>query len=442
MTATKSPRAGLLVAALLLGGSVALNIYLWRRSAPAASAPPLAATTPATKSPAAPAGIPGVPTLDFAKDADLPALRDALYAAGATETRARQILYGVLRRQYRAALSEKRRASIARGWWRDETRTRGITQAAQSLQDEHVLLKSLVDDKIEALFGLDPAQRGLIDARYSYMPEETRLKLARLERERQLPGQWVPTGDPEVDAKTQAQWTKLLEDSQVEKDNLLAGLDPAQRREHDLRYGALGMRLAREYGHAAGSTEAEFRTLHRIVEENAGVPSSAAQRAAEINRRIGEQMVAELGYDRTVEYLWSSTPEYRALANSSAQTGLPPATMLQFAQLATETGHKANAMHRDAALSVEQRRAALLALQQSARAQVDALLPADTVQKLPPAALSWLNQMSSGQYRLVNIGVPGRTQTSITLGNITGNAPPAPVSILPATTAPARATSR
>ena len=104
MTATKSSRLGLPVAVLLLSGSLVLNIYLWGRSGSAVAAPAVSAARSAEK-PKPATGVPGIPSLDFARDADLPALRDALYAAGASETRARQIIYGVLRRRYREAVT-------------------------------------------------------------------------------------------------------------------------------------------------------------------------------------------------------------------------------------------------------------------------------------------------------------------------------------------------
>lgn len=480
MTATKTSRTGTLVAAILLGGSVVLNIYLWRRServgtgrgaaVPGASAK----ASPATK---AEAGYAGLITLDFANDADLVTLRDALYAAGATETRARQIIYGVLRRHYRQAVTDKRLASIGRGWWRDETRTLGITRASASLRDENVLLKQHVDNQIERLFGLDPTQVAVVNARYSYLPEAMRMKLARLERERQLPGQWVPTGDPEVDAKMEAEWAKLLKETDGEKQKMLASLTPEQRREYDLRYGQLGMRLANEYRSVPDGTEEEFRKLYRIAEAYANpspntavsglagaglvtvaagttslgwstsspvpagsgglaaTPAPAPASVAETNQRIVNQVVAELGSDRAMEYLWAGTQEYRAIAMLGQQISLPPATASRYAQLAAETGQKANAIHRDASLNVDQRRAALITLQQSARAQVDALVPTEAQQRLPAAGTAWLNALSTGSYRMLSAGVPGRGSSGSIVASITANAlTPPPSFVVPSVT--------
>lgn len=373
MSATKSFRTSTRVAALLLSTSLVLNVYLWGRAdrqRPAVFAAPATSAKMPDAKPAS-AGL----TLMALVNEDLPTLRDALLAAGATETRARQIVYGVLRRRYREALTQKRLASIERGWWKDEQRTLGITRVSPWLGDDPVLLKELIDDPIEALFGLDPTQAEVVNARYSYMPEEMRMKLARLERETQVQSQMMPTGDPEVDGKAEIERAALLKENQAQKEKLLASLTPEQLREHEMRYGRIGMRLANQFQTVPGGTEEEFRKMYRLAEEsasNAPAPSAsgvagivgmtpAEQATAAATQRTFDRVISELGYDRALDYLWSGAAEYRGVATVAQQANLPLATAARFTQLAAETGAKAAAIHRDAALTSDQRRAALLA---------------------------------------------------------------------------------
>jgi hypothetical protein len=67
----------------------------------------------------------------IATGADLATLR----AAGASETRIREIVWGMLRWRFRDAQTTKRVNRIQRGWWMDDQRTLAITRASQWLTD-------------------------------------------------------------------------------------------------------------------------------------------------------------------------------------------------------------------------------------------------------------------------------------------------------------------
>lgn len=461
MTATKSSRAGTLVAVLILGATLALNVYLWRRSHPAAAVA-AAASAPA-KTPATPSA-PVLNTTAFATEADLTTLRDTLRAAGASDTRIREIFYGVLRRRYRIAETEKRLTRIQRGWWKDDQRTLGIVRASRWLVDDPGMLIDMVDDPMVALLGPDPTQVDVVNARYSFLPEETRFKLAALDRD--LGRAEVATGDPVADSKMEKEFIAKNLANREAREKLLAGLTPEQRREYDMHYGATGTRIASMLSTMPDATESEFRQLYAIAEKAGGTPNSPAftaanatavfmvaqgngtgsvqilatsaapvqnaaamtpQAQAEATQRANAEIVATLGYDRALNIIWSSTTEYRAITALAQDGSVSAAVAAPFTQLAAETGSKALAIHQNAALDADQKRAALLALQQTARSQVDALLPADVQKKLPPTALTWLNQMSDGRYKVMAPGSIDRLGgSSATLSLTSASAPSLP----------------
>jgi hypothetical protein len=430
ISAKKASSAGMLVAVFILTGTLLLNVYLFRRPVVAERAGPAAsATKPGSPAVTARSGK-TLTTTAIAAESDLETLRDTLVAAGASDTRVREIIWGVLRWQFRDEQTKKRLARLERGWWKDEQRTMGISRSRPSMPDDAGLMRKSVDDKFEALMGMDPAEERVRNARYSFLPEDLRMKLGRLDHE--MGREYQRTGDPEADAAAEAELAKNARENRAEKERLLTGLTPEQRLEYDMHYGSLGTSLANSMGSVPGSTEEEFRKLYRIASEfgtSAGLsttqiigPGGAVIGAVAFRddaagtpppqQPITERMVAELGYDRALEYVWMQTPEYRAVSLVAKETNLDPTAAARFTQLAAETGLKALGIHQDASLTVEQRRAALVALQQTARAQVDAVVPPDAQQNLPANALQWLTQMSDGRYKVMTPGVPGRGGSS------------------------------
>ena len=75
--------------------------------------------------------------------------------------------------------------------------------------------------------------------------------------------------------------------------------------------------------------------------------------------------------------------------------------------LNAETGLQAAAIHRDGAMTANEKRAAFVTLQQSARARLDALLPPATQQLLEPSTFTWLTELSEGKYRVMSPGLTG-----------------------------------
>jgi hypothetical protein len=365
-----------------------------------------------------------ITSMDIVEKADLAALSEQLRAAGASDTRVREVVWGILQWRFRDAQSEKRLARLQHGWWLDDRRTMGVTSPRQLKADDLGLSRELVEDKFAALLGEDPAQLEVVKARYSFLPEDLQNKLAKLNRDLEI--EWVPTGDPEADARIQAEMAKNKARNSAEKEKLIASLPADQRREYEMRYGDAGMELSSGIRTVPGATEEEFRKLYSITAasgvstgENITTGSGTIRLLSDINpqtqQALTERVVSELGFDRALDFLWAGTPEFRAAATVSKEAGLAPTTAGRYAQLAAETGMKAAAINQDASLTFEERRAALVALQQTARAEIDALIPPAAQQKLAPNALAWVNQMSDGRYKMMAPGFPGRGSSSRTM---------------------------
>src|SRR3954470_20177753 len=159
MTAKKASPIGSLVVVVGLAGSLLLNFYLLRPAsdAEAADSPKLAAKSNSSAAATARAAKP-LTTAAIITEADLETLRDTLFAAGASENRVREVIWGTLRWRFRDEQSKKRLDRIARGWWKDEQRAMGITRSRQWLVDDPAMLRDLVDNKMVTVMGPDPTE--------------------------------------------------------------------------------------------------------------------------------------------------------------------------------------------------------------------------------------------------------------------------------------------
>ncbi len=431
MSITKLPSLGGLAATFLLCLSLCLTAFLIvdrSGESPQSASISLPAPRIAAQQEAAPAAPVTMTefTRSLVSDGNLALLRDELRTAGASDTRIREVLLGILRRRYRSDLSAKRIGRIEHAWWRDDLRTYGITPTAPYLRDEPGTQNEAVDGPMAELMGPDPGIVRFTEMRYDFLPPAMRMTFLQLERDTQL--SWVTTGDPEVDARLDAEHAQKAEHARTERARLLATLTPAQRDEYELRFGTSGTRLAAQLRIVPGGTEEEFRQVYRLAKDYAGTVADAAPVASRGMvlvagpQQLGaetavfpvspdpstvDRFVAALGYDRALDYLWIGATEYTAVARMAADGSIPATAAGQFAQLAAETGNKAAAIHQDPSLTPGQRQAALRDLQATVRPEVDALLPAAAQQNLPPSALAWFEQLAQGKYKMLAPTLPG-----------------------------------
>jgi hypothetical protein len=151
---------------------------------------------------------------------------------------------------------------------------------------------------------------------------------------------------------------------------------------------------------------ARTKALPRFV---LGAPSEQNEAylagSREIERAAAQRLVDSLGYDRASQFMWASfNTDYSALQHAAREAQLPANTPARVMDLALDVAQRAMRIHDDTALTPEQKRAALLPLQQTVRGQLDALLPPAARQSLPPETLRWFNELGNGRYVAI---IPG-----------------------------------
>ena len=398
---------------IVLGASLVGNAYLLFRTPISDGSARASSVGAPTMAPPAPTGLPHA----LVKNADLAALRDQMRAAGANEASIRAVIEGILRRRYREKLSDDRAERLRRGWWRDRQRTWGTAADFQRLIDDPTLIREMVTKPLEQLLGPDPLDVKEADAKYAFLPADLRQELGRLDRE--TPTGWSPTGQADVDAQLRVDFDAQQRVADETRKKLIASLTPEQRTDYDMRFGSFATGLMQQLESVA-VTEQEFRAVFPIADayakELAALPSTDTRRGpmrSALDQQTVEQLIATLGYDRALDYIWSGSRDYPAYARVAREANLPPTTAGGVVQLAAETADQAAAIHADTTLTVEQKRAALLMLQQTVQPHLDALLPPAAQQQLAAAALGWLTALGDGRYKPVGTVLPGQVHTSV-----------------------------
>ena len=355
-----------------------------------ASAAPVARVTPADASLDAAASR--LTKLDSADPAEL---RDALRAAGFDEPSVRAVIGGALRARHRAQVSQWRIERLRNAWWLGGASAPGGPPAPA--QREHVL------EPMRALFGRDPLDLADAEARYDFLPEAKRRLLALIDLDyNELRARAPRAAQTAAATKAERDEAELL--ARERRNDVLAALTPEERAEYELRFGGTAAQSARRFA-AMQVTEREFRAVKPFIDAHreaaAALPSQAApSRRAELEQRTMDSLVSAIGYDRTLDYVWSMHGGYRDAADLLREHQLPEANAARLYQLAAETGAQATAIHADAERSAERKRAELLALQQSIRPQFEALVPPALQPKLPAAARDWFALLGEGSYKV------------------------------------------
>jgi RNA polymerase sigma factor (sigma-70 family) len=408
---------GMLAAIGVLCASLAGNVWLWSRSS--------ASEARAASSSAATAGSARVATaalpVTFADlgAADLSLARDRMRAAGTSEATIRSVLEGVLRRRYREKLSALRAARLETGWWRERDFTRIVTGPVRpTAAEDPKLLREMVLEPLERLLGPDPAEIAEVNARYGFLPEASRRELVRLEADLAL----VAALDvPARYGGTQTALEQARARLETRRQELIASLSPDQRNEYELRCGPFAPALAQRMASIDG-TEEEYRTVFRLIDARVKEKSPNTLRETQslarvrLDQPMADQLVAALGYDRALDYIWSGAYEFPAYARVAHEAKLPVATAARVVQLAAETVNQASVIHFDTALTLEQKRAAVRALQQKAQSELDVLLPPIVQRKLAPASLAWLTDVGEGRYKSITTTLGGGAGSVLVVG--------------------------
>jgi hypothetical protein len=334
---------------------------------------------------------PWVAGLDTAEPA---ALRDRLRAAGMEEETIRAVINGLLRQRAADQLAMRRTERARTAWWRS-----GRLADA----DDAKLLQTMVAEPLAQLFDRSSFDRADAENRYLFLPADKRRLLAQIDLDYADMLARMPrvTLGPQLQSAISRQ--QLLE---VERrKDVLAALTPDERAEYDLRFSGTAGEVVTRMG-AIDGTEAEYRAIKPIMDEFAEKSQAMGTKNpgfldayADLQRTTMEQLVAQIGYDRALAYA-SSGSEQSAVRRVVRASGLPADTAGRVMLLAADTGERASDIHYDRSLTPEQKRAALVALQRSAQAQVDLVLPPEAQRQLSGDGLAWLKALEQGSYQL------------------------------------------
>jgi hypothetical protein len=207
--------------------------------------------------------------------------------------------------------------------------------------------------------------------------------------------------------------SEALIETERQKD-LQTLLTPEERAEFDLRFSITAEQNAPRFSKMR-ATEQEFRAISGLVErlqrEAQALPRDQTGMAvrAGLEQHGIDELVTAIGFDRAVDYAWAGTDiMVRDPATSSFVSfpALPNAARVL--QLAAETGAAAAAIHHDATRTPEEKRAALLALQQATQPKLDQLLPPESRAATDQRALGWFNGLAKGEYMTFTPNVLGR----------------------------------
>jgi uncharacterized protein (DUF4415 family) len=112
--------------------------------------------------------------------------------------------------------------------------------------------------------------------------------------------------------------------------------------------------------------------------------------------QVAEQLKAALGEARYAEYARTSDREYQAISRLTQQANLPATAAVQAYDLRAAASKESNRIFADAALSNDQKRAALATLAQNTRTQLTAALGADVGSTYLKVANTWLSRIEQG----------------------------------------------
>lgn len=378
---------------ILLGLSLATNAWLFARHLAPAISGDATATSPvptAVKASASPDRPLPITSLE---SGDPAALRTALRDAGADDVTTRAVMEGILRRRHRDRLAALRIERTRSSWWRSG---RSVTS------DESGLAKELVSEPLRELLGRDPLDVADTESRFAFLPPDKRRRLAEIDLDYAELLARIPPNRMNTQLQSETQEQKLL--AQERRKDVLAALTPQERAEYDLRFSGTAVLVSRRAA-AMSATEAEFRVLKplldRFDEQSKTLPKGDEFVPAyeRLQRDTAEELMAVLGRNRATDFIWSGyDSEFRALRRATAAAGLPSSTPARVMEFAVDLGTRAARVHEETTLTVDQKRAALVALQQTARAELAAVLPADAQRHLPADGMRWIEELGKGRY--------------------------------------------
>lgn len=378
----------------LLAVSLAANLagawWLFGR----AQGRPTASTLPAAVAAGIPGHAPASPAPATAAAADYRVLHDRLLAAGFPPEVVQAAIRGALQEPRLARQRQFTAGAASQPWWQGGLVYQDITP--EQTRELRELLQAQRAE-IERVLGPSAFYTEGERERFDFLPADKAEQLARLERNHQQRRRDVPTdrGD------RQARLRELDAEHAGAVAALLTREEQAQLEERD---STTAQTIASRFEFFAG-TEEEYRRVFALQKAYADryTPSGGTvtpvppQARVQAMQQLARDIEASFTPERYAAFLQSQRPEYRALVELQRRHPVPQAAFDQVARLHAEVGAEGLRIADGAALSREQKHAALTALSSRARQGVQAALGAELGATFIGATRSsWLDPLERG----------------------------------------------
>ena len=189
--------------------------------------------------------------------------------------------------------------------------------------------------------------------------------------------------------------------------DLAAILSPQEIEDYEMRSSMTAMRLRSAMTYMNASEE-EFRTIFRLQHKYADVlnPPSAggltmyspesSQQRREVTNRLNAEISAALGAARSADFFRASSYEFQQLVQLAQRENRPVADAARAFDLRDTAANESQRIGADPALSLEQKRAALVTLAQNTRVQLSAAI-GPTAAETYAKSSNWLQAIENGR---------------------------------------------
>jgi hypothetical protein len=341
---------------------------------------------------------------------DAAAVRDHLRSLGLPDDVVRAAVRAVLFKPVAELGREvsKKQNKDGQSYWRGPT---GMLVPQLLDKEDRARLREMqrnANRQLEELLGPDPYDPNA--SRYAFLPAEKASRLREIDMDyselrnqimSEVEGFRMPSDDEKL---------ALLQ--QEQRKDLEALLSPEELAEYDRRNSNTANRL-RWQMRSFEPTEEEYKTIYALTkayddqfDRQRGEPRrndpNEATRRMDAQRQLNEQLKAALGEKRFAEYMRVQDPDYNSLAAAARRFDLPQPAVEKAYAARDQAVAAAQRITSDANLTPEQRSAALAAVAEQTRAQVQSALGAEVSAAYLRSNMRWLEALERGQSISVN----------------------------------------
>jgi hypothetical protein len=383
-------------------------------SAPAESArvPHAAAVSRDTASTEAVYQAADTPLARLLAEGDLRAMRDALAAAGLSETDAKAIIRRRIQENQKAARAaiDQRSSPADTTWWYDDNEAR--SQFDQERRVARTALNDELAQTLAALFGPEPETPAAaqVHTRARFLPEDKRAAVSAVLRDYEaMEKEARPRGYNGATLPSDEEKIRYITDER--RKDLAALLTAEEMREYDLRYSSTAQQLRWRIG-GMQPTFDEYRAIYDMqadLDRNFDqVPSGDRPDDFWKKREQAEtagmaELRAKLGDERYIDYALSNDHDARTVKEAARRYDLPAETARDLWQLRQDAGREGMAIYEDKTLDREQKRARIAEIGRRARDTIAARLGPEAMGELKNNDfVTWVQNYEKHQVTVYN----------------------------------------